>query len=195
MFLVIGLGNPGKKYENTRHNAGRILIDKLAKKFIYPPDDECFEMSKKLHAQICKTNAGSDDLVLAKTEAFMNETGPVVRKLLDYFKAEPSKIVIASDDTYLKLGQSRIKFGGESGGHKGLESIIGAIGKDFWRIRIGIGEKTVFKLEDFVLQKFSSLERKILDETIDKTAEDLVLSISQGQMTSKTVGVLKNQSD
>jgi len=187
MYLIIGLGNPEKKYEKTRHNVGRILVEKIASRAIYPPDEDCFELNKKLSAEICKVDIGGEEAVLAKPTVFMNQSGESAQKLVDFFQADAKNVVILSDDINLNPGSARIRFGGESGGHNGLKSVASAIGPDFWRVRVGVGSSGTLDLEDFVLQKFSPVEHEAIDQVVDKVAEDLILLISAGKIESKTI--------
>jgi len=149
--LIVGLGNPGKKYQNTRHNLGFLIIDKLR-------------------------NYHFKNLILLKPQTFMNESGSEVLQKANYFKIKPQDIWVICDDINLPLGQMRIKEEGSSGGHKGLQSIIDELKtEDFPRIRVGIGlPEPKIPAEDYVLQNFSALEKKEIDKTIDQVAEIIV---------------------
>ena len=145
MFLIVGLGNPGKKYEKTRHNVGFMVIDELEKK----------ELPKKAK--------------LLKPETFMNNSGIAVNNLMSFYKIKPENLWVIQDDIDLLIGKIRISKNRGSGGHRGIESIIKETGtKDFYRIRIGIcplkGKPEY--LEKFVLQSFSKEEEVILNKAI-----------------------------
>ena len=172
MKLIVGLGNPGKEYVNTRHNVGFLALDKIVEKF--KAGD--FKMDKKFNAETLKIKVGSEDIILIKPQTFMNESGKAVRKIVDFYKLEPKKdLVVIYDDIDIALGKVKIALKGSSAGHRGLQSIIDLLAtEDFMRIRIGIGrpdnEKT--KIEDWVLQAFKSEEKDILSGII----EDLILN-------------------
>lgn len=170
MKLIIGLGNPGKKYEKTRHNIGFRVLDEVA---------AIFKFDKKFNAEMVKNKK----IIFAKPQSFMNNSGEVVLAIKKYYKIKPTDIVVVHDDLDLPLGEIRENFGSRSAGHKGVQSIIDFLDtKDFTRVRIGIGpcpEKIPSRLrhgfggqaEKFVLQKFSKKEEKELKEIIKKTAE------------------------
>jgi PTH1 family peptidyl-tRNA hydrolase len=152
MIVIVGLGNPGKKYLNTRHNIGFEAIDQLAKENKFPE----FKLSKKFNALVSKEK----EVILAKPQAFMNNSGQSVKLLYSFYK--PKELIVIHDDIDLSLGKIRVSKNRGSAGHKGVESIIKELGtKDFTRIRIGIQpEKDVSQnVEKFVLQKFKKLIR------------------------------------
>lgn len=145
-MLIIGLGNPGKKYQNTRHNAGFIVIDELGKK-------------------------NPDGFILAKTDTFMNESGKAVKKLVASHQSPITNLLVIHDDIDIPLGEFKIQKGKGAAGHKGVQSIINELRtKDFWRARIGICPKRgkPENVEKFVLQNFTKEERKTLKEVIAK---------------------------
>lgn len=174
MKLIIGLGNPGKEYENTRHNIGFIFVDALAKK-LEAPD---FEFDKKLNAEISKIGK---TLVLAKPQTFMNKSGLAVAALAKFYKVRPKDVWVVHDDIDILWGEFKTSFGRSSAGHKGVESIIKALKtKDFWRLRIGI-QPTLKKhtpTEKIILKKFTPAEQKVLIATIKK-------AISQFEMATR----------
>ena len=150
MKLIIGLGNPGTKYEKTRHNIGFMVLDVLIK-------NEQFD-SKKVK--------------LIKPQTFMNNSGQEVKKITDYYKIKPEDIIVIHDDIDLPLGKIKIQQNRSSAGHKGVQSIIDSLGtKDFTRMRIGIRpEELIQETEKFVIQKFTQEEQDIINETIKKAA-------------------------
>src|SRR5574342_143 len=134
MKIIAGLGNPGKKYEYTRHNAGFLAIEELARSLRFDLSQE------KYHAVIGKGRLGGEDALLAKPQTFMNESGRSVGAILRYTNAEHPDLIVVHDEIDLPLGIVRVKAGGGHGGHNGLRSIIEHIGTpDFIRVRIGVG--------------------------------------------------------
>lgn len=179
MKLVVGLGNPGEKYDNTRHNVGFIIIDRMVDSVKKTTD---FQFDKKTNSEILKTNIDNESVILVKPQTFMNLSGESVQKLMQFYKIKPEDVWVVSDDLNLELGTVRIRKGGVDGGHNGLKSIINNIGKDFYRVRVGIGSNREAGIasEDYVLQKFSSEEKQKLSKVIDKTTDLLVESVSSG---------------
>ncbi len=165
MHIIIGLGNPGKRYNNTPHNIGFEIIDKLAKENNFPG----FKLSKKFKAQVSE----KQDTILAKPETFMNSSGKSVSKIASFYKQ--GNLIVVHDDIDLELGKIRISKDKGSAGHKGVESIIQELGtKDFTRIRIGIRPKrTILDTEKYVLKKFTKKNKEIIKESINKTIEEL----------------------
>jgi len=151
MILIVGLGNPGKKYEKTRHNVGFRVVDELAKQ---------------------KTR----EFIIAKPQTFMNNSGKAIKALLNFYKTEPENLWVIHDDIDLPLGKFKISKARGSAGHKGVESIIKELKtKDFWRIRIGICPKTgkPKQVEKLVLQNFTKEEEKTLKEVIKTVIEKI----------------------
>lgn len=173
MRIIIGLGNPGKKYESTRHNAGFMAMDALAENL-----GLAWENNKKFKAEIAK----NDNIILAKPLTFMNDSGTSAATILSYFKLMPensdlSKILtVIHDDLDIEFGKYKISINSRSAGHKGVESIIGALKtKNFKRVRIGIKPEPAVKIpaDKFVLQKFSGQEKNI----IKKITPDMLLAV------------------
>ena len=183
MKLIVGLGNPGKEYEATRHNVGFWALDVLAEKLDVSGQ---FQAEKKFNCETAEAKISDERTILVKPQTFMNRSGEAVSKISDFFKIAASDIIVLCDDTYLELGQSRIRFAGQSGGHNGLESVIAVIGADFWRVRFGIGEQGNLALEDFVLQKMSPKDRKIVDGIIDTTVQNMVDLIAKEKLENKS---------
>ena len=132
--LIVGLGNPGPKYEETRHNAGFWFLDALAEEF-----GTNFRPEKRYSGDYCKVRSGSCDVHLLKPNTFMNRSGQSIQALSAYYKLSPENILVVHDELDLPPGTIRIKQGGGHGGHNGLRDTIACIGKDFWRVRLGIG--------------------------------------------------------
>lgn len=170
MIIIIGLGNPGKKYKDTRHNIGFQVINEFREKNNFPE----FKLSKKFNALISENILGSKKIILAKPQTFMNNSGKAVRPLINFYKITSQNLFIIHDDIDLFLGKIKISFARGSAGHKGIESIIKEIGtKNFIRFRLGIQPKKgkPQNTESFVLQKFSKQEKETLDKIIKKTTE------------------------
>lgn len=180
MRLVVGLGNPGEKYENTRHNIGFRILDKIAEK-----QGIGFSFEKKFEAEISE----NDNMKLAKPQTFMNESGKAVQKIADFYKIDHNNIIVIHDDVDLEIGKIRISCGGSSAGHKGVQSIIDHLGsEDFWRVRVGVGRDEKIPTEEWVLMNFSSDEKGSIDNIIDKTSDYLIESLDTG-INSKTINV------
>ncbi len=186
MKIIIGLGNPGKKYNKTRHNVGFIIVNKLQ-----TTGYSQFALNKKFNTEIAKSQVNNEKILLAKPQTFMNNSGKAVAKVFNYYKISSKDIWIISDDIDLQLGQIRIRFKGSSGGHKGLQSIIDNLSTEkFPRIRVGIKTLKTDKIpaEKYVLQKFSEKEMEILDEIIEKTIEEIKKSMKY-EIEEKTINV------
>lgn len=154
MKLVVGLGNPGKEYAQTRHNVGFILIDKFLSEHNLD-----IKVDNKLNAAIVKTTINGEQVILAKPLTYMNLSGQAVSKIRSYYKIEIEDIIIVSDDTALELGKIRLRETGSHGGQNGLRNIIQELGtSNFKRLRIGIGDNPVMNKADYVLGKFTSKE-------------------------------------
>jgi PTH1 family peptidyl-tRNA hydrolase len=178
MKLIIGLGNPGKDYENTRHNAGFLAVEKLRLNLNFPD----WKNTDKFKANISEGTIDDQKVILVQPTTFMNLSGQAVAAISKFYKVAIKDIFIIHDDLNLELGRIRISHGGSSGGHKGIESIIESVGsKDFPRFRIGIGTKDINKdAAAFVLQRFKKEEQKIIKTSISDTADALILSIKKG---------------
>ena len=161
MLLIVGLGNPGKKYEGTRHNAGFAVIEKLRERWDFP----VFEFGKKFDASLSKGKFKEKEIILAKPETFMNLSGQAVKNLMDFYKLYSKDILVIHDDLDIPLGEFRVATDSGSAGHNGVENIIDLVGtKTFRRIRIGIRpEEGILDATNFVLQKFSQDEMKMLN--------------------------------
>lgn len=177
MYIIVGLGNPGKKYENTRHNVGFAVIDKLAK------DCDIKINESKHQAKLGKGMIGIEKVVLAKPQTYMNLSGLSVRSLMDFYKIDPtSELIVISDDIALPTGQLRIRKSGSAGGHNGLKSIIANVGTDgFMRIRVGVGDKKEGSdLADHVLGHFNKSDKEIIELAAENAAEAIQMILSDG---------------
>lgn len=163
MIIIIGLGNPGKKFEQTRHNAGFEVLDFFAAQNGFPK----FELSKKYESLISE----KDNVILVKPQTFMNESGSAVYKVCKVYKVE--SLVVVRDDTDMELGKVKIAKDSGSGGHKGVESIIQRLGDNhFAQVKIGVSTG-LEKAEEVVLKKFTPEEYGILSKVIQQSAEIL----------------------
>ncbi len=172
MIFIVGLGNPGKTYERTWHNAGFLVLDALIKEYGFP----AFKLSKKHASLVSQGILGSTKAVLAKPQTFMNKSGISVRSLLK----QGGELIVVHDDIDIPLGTVKISKDRGSAGHKGVESIMKELkSKDFTRIRIGIQPLTgkPKSVEDFVLQKFSPKELTAVQDAIQEAAGAIARTI------------------
>lgn len=170
MIIIVGLGNPGEKFHHTRHNAGFEALDFFAKKNDFPE----FTSSKKYNSEISEYN----DIFLAKPHTFMNDSGQAVKKSMSQVNCE--MLIIVRDDIDLPLGTIKLSKDSGSGGHKGVDSIIKALGNNaFIQLKIGIATDDK-KAEDVVLQKFSKEEQEVLHNAIEKSCQALLHIIEYG---------------
>ncbi len=177
MFIIAGLGNPGKRYENTRHNVGFDAIDELVDRYRIPGSG----VSHK--AMVGKGIMEGQKVLLAKPLTYMNLSGEAIRGLVDYYKIDPeTELLVIYDDISLEPGNIRIRKKGSAGGHNGIKSIIAQLGtQNFQRIRIGVGEKPKnWDLADYVLGTFGKEDRPLVEEAIGNAAEAAAM-IVQGK--------------
>src|SRR3989338_6916018 len=181
MKLIVGLGNPGKAYENTRHNVGAFVVQEFLE--TNAPPFTRLKLNKKFKALVAKGEVNDEELILAFPKTFMNEAGQAVKALVHYYRLESKDILVIHDDLDLPLGKIRLKKNGGSAGHKGIQSIINQLGSnDFTRLRLGIatGQKHKIPTEKFVLQKFSSAEQAIIAATAKKTIAVMEFTLKNG---------------
>lgn len=166
MRLVVGLGNPGKQYEKTRHNIGFMIVDAYVN---YHGSQ--WASKTKFKADVCQIG----DTILLKPSTFMNLSGESVQSVASFYKIEAADILVISDDIDLEFGTVRARQDGGDGGHNGLKSIIEHIGSDFWRLRIGVANELRQKIEasDFVLNNFSSDELIKISSNISKLTDEI----------------------
>ena len=175
MIIIAGLGNPTKEYNNTRHNIGFDVIDKIALEL------QVSVLEKKHKALIGKAVLEGRKIILAKPQTYMNLSGESIRELIDYYKIDEEKeLIVVYDDISLDVGQLRIRKKGSSGGHNGIKSIIGHLGHDrFLRIKMGVGEKPKgYDLADYVLGHFKKQERILMDESCITAMKAIKLMIA-----------------
>ncbi len=174
-FLVVGLGNYGKQYENTRHNAGFRALNALA-------DDLGADVKRARFSALCgESNIGDSRVLLMLPQTYMNNSGEAVAAAMKFYKLEPSQLLVFSDDVSLPLGTVRVRRKGSDGGQKGLRSIITYLGtEDFVRIKLGVGEKPhpQMELADWVLSRFTKAEGETMDQAAKTAAEAAKLVIT-----------------
>ena len=194
MRALIGLGNPGEQYKDTRHNLGFVAIDVVAKKLditIWKKDQNCLVAEYR-------TEAG-EKVFLVKPQSFMNTSGQPIRQFLDYYNIVTSDVAIVADDVYVKPGSARIRQSGGDGGHNGWKSVIAHLDPDtFWRVKIGCGlyeqhpEKRTSHppLDQYVLERQAKHDEKTTQELIDKIVPNLVEWLESGQgLSDQTVHI------
>jgi len=173
MILIVGLGNPGEKYKKTRHNLGFMVVDGLQK--IHGFSD--WQMKKKFKAEISQGTINNQEVILAKPQTFMNDSGMAVKRLIHDLRFKNYDLFVVHDDLDLELGKIKVVRNRGSAGHKGIQSIIDQLAtKDFVRFRLGIGSNLKLKMatEDFVLKSFTKEENEVIKETIKKTCQLIV---------------------
>jgi PTH1 family peptidyl-tRNA hydrolase len=178
MYIIVGLGNPGREFTNTRHNIGFDVIDELA------GAAGISVIEKKHKAIIGKGILDGQKVILVKPQTYMNLSGESVRDIIDYYKVdEEQELIVVSDDTSLDVGIIRVRKKGSAGGHNGLKNIIAHLGHDtFMRVKMGVGEKPKgYDLADYVLGHFSNDERKAMDVAA-KTATEAIRMIMAGEV-------------
>lgn len=175
MFLIVGLGNPGKEYVHTRHNLGFKVIDELARRLGVKT------FKSKCSALIADAKIADHKVLLAQPQTFMNNSGLAVRELMAWFKIGPEKLIVIYDDVDLDAGTLRVREKGNAGGHHGMESVIEHVGTtQFSRVRIGIGRETLIgDVTDYVLQKIPLAQTEILEQAIIAAADAVVSIISK----------------
>ena len=167
MFLICGLGNPGKEYVNTRHNIGFQLIDKLSNFYNF----SLFKKDNK--KEILKGSINNNACLLMKPLNFMNLSGQPIQEIMNFYKIEKDKLFIIHDDLVLSLGKVKIKFGGGNGGHNGLSSIDEMIGINYYRLRIGIDHPGIkHQVSNYVLNKFTDLEMNVIVKKLNKVTKN-----------------------
>ncbi len=174
MWLLVGLGNPGRRYARTRHNVGFLVLDELAAQ-------ERLEFKEKADYKISSGSLGDEKIVLMEPLLFMNRSGSAVRKVAEKFSIPPERIIIVHDDLDMETGRLKIRRRGSSGGHKGVESVIQNVGSgDFVRIKIGIGRDAFTPVEDYVLSKFGKDELPLVKEAVTRAADAIRFIVSEG---------------
>ena len=175
MKLVVGLGNPGSKYEGTRHNIGFEVVDRLAE------GGSGARFTRKFDGLVAENEIDFRRVLLLKPETFMNLSGRSVGQALRFYKLELSDLFVVCDDLSLPLGKLRIRGGGSDGGQKGLRDIAAQLGtEEFARLRVGIGERGPIDAVDFVLSRFRTAERAVIDDAVILATQAVAVWVTQG---------------
>ena len=176
-WLVVGLGNPGSEYKNTRHNVGAMVIDQVVSDL-----GEKLTHNKKVTSDVCETRLGTKRVVLATLRCYMNESGGPTSSLMNFYKIPVENMIVMHDELDLPFGEIRIKQGGGDNGHNGLKSMTSSFnGPDYYRVRLGIGRPMGQQdPADFVLKAFSKVEQKDLAEFIVRGADVVESLITKG---------------
>lgn len=175
MFLVIGLGNPGRRYEKTRHNAGFLVVDRLATRAGVSCD------RAQLGALVSRQPIVGQDVVLAKPQSFMNLSGQPGASLRGFYKVETSEVIVVHDDLDIPFGEVRLKVGGGHGGHNGLRDLNEKIGAGYVRVRFGVSRPPEgWDTADYVLTAWSGRELETLDAVLDKAADAVEAVLRDG---------------
>jgi len=177
--LIVGLGNPGPEYEQTRHNAGFWLVDNLARGL----PSTFLQRESRFNALAAKTSIGGQEVWLLEPQTYMNRSGQSVGGLARFFKINADEILVVHDELDMLPGVAKLKKGGSSGGHNGLKDITAALGtQDYWRLRIGIGHPRTLNLTqnvaDFVLHRPRREEQLLIDEAIEKSLKIIPLAVA-----------------
>ncbi|MGH9856284.1 MAG: aminoacyl-tRNA hydrolase [Acidobacteriota bacterium] len=197
MKLIVGLGNPGEKYADTRHNCGFMVVDHLLKEF--GTDKVAWSSNSKLKSDtatfVIETATGEEKVILAKPQTYMNDSGQSVSLLTNFYKIKPEDLWLVYDELDLPLGYLKIRNGGAAAGHHGVESVMESIGTDkFWRFRLGIGKshdkehaigrQTIKDAKEYVLDSFSQTDQGKIRELIKHSSEALETGLKKGIETA-----------
>ncbi|HUC84000.1 MAG TPA: aminoacyl-tRNA hydrolase [Candidatus Acidoferrales bacterium] len=177
VFLIVGLGNPGADYARTRHNAGFLLVEKLAGQW-----RSGWTNGRKFQARLSRAERGGKTILLAEPQTFMNASGESVGALMRFYQLPAERVLVVVDDADLPLGEIRLRPGGGAGGHHGLESVSQHIGsRDYPRLRIGIGRQNgLRRITGHVLGKFSAAENALLEQVLERAAGQLECWLNAG---------------
>lgn len=176
MFLLVGLGNPGLKYQHTRHNFGFLLADQIINDYQFSP------ATSKLSKQVFSGKIADKKIILLKPQDYMNNSGLAVEQVINFYKIPLTNLIVFHDDLDLDLGRIKVKIGGGNAGHNGLKDIDDKVGKDYRRIRLGIGRplNPDYEIADYVLSKFSGDDLQIVED-INKRISNFLPIILNGQ--------------
>lgn len=181
MKLLVGLGNPGERYARTRHNIGFLALDALASR-----RGVLFSKGRS-DALVAKFELGGEEVLAAKPQTFMNLSGASVQGLMTFHKIHPRDLFVVVDDMLLDLGRFRVRSGGSHGGHNGLRDIEARIGKEYNRLRVGVGQKPAqWDLADWVLSRFSDSETLALEKRFPALEDCLVTWFQKGEQVAAT---------
>jgi PTH1 family peptidyl-tRNA hydrolase len=185
--LIVGLGNPGREYETTRHNAGFWWVDELVR-----VQNATFKADSKFHGLVARATLHGHEVHLLKPQTFMNASGRSVGAVAQFYKIVPEQILVVHDELDLPPGSAKLKLGGGHGGHNGLKDIIAHLGKDFWRLRVGIGHPgDRAEVVDYVLNAPRKEEQVLIDEALQR-AQDVAPLIIDGKMEAAMLKLHSN---
>ena len=175
--MIVGLGNPGPEYADTRHNAGFWLVDLLAQRH-----GGAFRQERKFAAEVASSRVGAAEVLLVKPQTFMNRSGQSVQAAAAYLKIPPAQILVAHDDLDLAPGDARLKLGGGHGGHNGLRDLITHLGPAFWRLRLGIGHPgSRPEVIDYVLKRPSREDESLIRNAVTEAADVIPILLGRGE--------------
>jgi PTH1 family peptidyl-tRNA hydrolase len=191
LYLIVGLGNPGREYARTRHNAGFMVLDQLAEQW-----KTGWRSDRKFHARLARAERDGKRILLCQPETFMNASGEAVSAVMGFQKIPADRLLVAVDDADLPFGDIRLRPGGSSGGHHGLESIEQHLGtREYARQRIGIGrdDPAARRISGYVLSPFRSDERELLEKVLQKACEQVECWLAGGaaQAMNRFNGTIK----
>lgn len=179
VWLVVGLGNPGRRYEGTRHNAGFMAVERLQRRL---PEGTS---RARFQAHIVETRDGDSRVVLAQPQTFMNESGIAVAQLVRWYKVPLDRLLVVYDDLDLPLGTIRLRADGSDGGHNGIASIIRSLKTNtFPRLRIGISRPASGPTVPYVLSRFNATERRELEDILDRASDAILVWIREGLVSA-----------
>lgn len=174
--LIVGLGNPGRDYEATRHNAGFWVVEELARRH-----GGTFRMESRFRAELARIRIAGRELWLVKPQDYMNNSGRVTAAVASFYKLDAKSLLVAHDELDLPPGELRLKLGGGAGGHNGLKDLIAHLGADYWRLRIGVGHPGVRDLvTPYLLGRLGASERAPIDQCIPAAADIIPVLLEQG---------------
>lgn len=176
MKIIVGLGNPGREYSETKHNVGFMVVDELARRW------NVGNWRKRSNAEVAECRFATENVLLVKPQTYMNLSGTAVGELARWYKTPEEDIVVIFDDMDIPAGKLRLRMKGGSGGHRGIESLLQHLSKDsFLRLRMGIGRPPQgWQVVDYVLSRFSAEEAPLMEEAVVRSAEAVECIITQG---------------
>lgn len=194
LHLIVGFGNPGAEYARTRHNAGFLVVEELARRA-----SASWNLETKFDARVAKVDRGDRRILFAEPQTFMNASGEAVGALVSFYHVPISRLLVMTDDADLPLGEIRLRARGSSGGHHGLESIEQHIGsREFARLKVGIGRTKDGQREitNYVLGKFSANEKKLLEKVLQRAADQAECWVADGieKAMNRFNGVIDSES-
>lgn len=174
MYIIVGLGNPGKKYDSTRHNIGFEVLDYMAREFSMPI------IKPKFKALISEGRISGEKVILVKPQTYMNLSGESVMSIVNYYDVPLEKVIVVYDDIDTELGKIRIRKKGSGGTHNGMRNIISLLGKDnFPRVRVGIGQPVNRALVDYVLERFTKEEVIYMEDAVVNASKSIVTILKE----------------